>query len=262
MLRSMMIGVVAAGSLAVGSGAAFADGMPARAAYKEFRPCANWAGIYGGGHLGGAWAKTDLTWVNDNFFNIGPGDRSSIEPSSFIAGVHGGAQHQVGCFVMGLEGSFSGGDITKDVDSPFFPGIDTHSAAISRVTTFTGRLGYSWQDWMLYGKGGYAGARVELFAHTNNNFGADAHAHSDRWQSGWTVGGGLEYQLKGTGGKAMVLGLEYNYINLGTATHNTTCDAFCGGFPAPIIRADVDMHVVTGRVTFLLGRDDRIEPYK
>ena len=253
--KFIAIGITTVG-LSAASAAAMADGMP-RAGYRDHRGCANWSGVYIGGHVGGAWAKTDLTWVNNNWFNFGPGDRSSIEPDGFIAGGHAGVQHQFNCWVVGLEGSFAGGNISREVDSPFFPGEDTHAAYISRVTTVTGRLGYSWDNWLLYGKGGYAGALVELAAHTNNNS-LDEHALSERWHNGWTVGAGLEYQLRGSGGKSIVFGLEYNYVDLGRKTHSFTCDVTpCNsGFPPPVVSTDADMHVVMGRVTFLLGRDD------
>jgi outer membrane immunogenic protein len=235
------------------SGVACADGTAPISQYQRYRPCANWAGVYAGAHIGAAWASTDWTWKNDNFFDIGSGDRSSIDPSSAIAGFHGGVQHQLGCAVLGLEGTFSGGDITKDIVSPFFPDSDRHSASISRITTVTGRLGYSWDHWLVYGKGGYAGANVALFTHDLDN---QVDAHSNVWQSGWTAGAGVEVQLGHSLGGNIILGVEYNYINLGSRTHTLACaPADCGSFPAPIINADVDVHAVTARLTFLLGRD-------
>ena len=263
MLRKLVIGAAAAGGLALGAGAALADGMPRAPAYQANRGCANWAGVYVGGHAGAAWAKTDWHWINDNYF-ADAGDRSKIDPFSYIAGVHGGVQHQWGCFVAGLEATYSAGDITKDIASPFFPTLDTHSASLSRVTTVTGRLGYSAGDWLLYGKGGYAGARVELFAQTNflPGFG-DAQSQSDQWHNGWTVGTGFEVQLGSALGKSMIFGLEYNYIDLGSRSHTLACvPAGCFGPADPIVNADVNMHVVTARLTFLLGREPRVEAFK
>ena len=263
MLRKLVIGVAAAGGLSVAAGAALADGMPGAPKYQTYRGCANWAGVYVGGHVGAAWAKTDWLWINDNYFDLAPGDRSKIDPFSYIGGFHGGIQHQLGCWVAGFEATYSAGDITKDIVSPFFPEFDTHSAALSRVTTVTARLGYSAGDWLFYGKGGYAGARVELFAQTNNTFGQDAQSQSDQWHNGWTVGTGFEVQLGSSMGKSITFGLEYNYIDLGNRTHTLACTpAGCQGFPDAIVRADVDMHVVTARLTFLLGREHRVEPLK
>jgi outer membrane immunogenic protein len=203
--------------------------------------------VYVGANVGGGFAQTNWHWVNDNFFDNGPGDRSSIDPVGYVAGFHGGAQHQIGCWVGGIEGTFSGGNVTKEIASPFFPDDDHHTASITSFATVTGRLGYSLGNMLLYGKAGFATGKVELLALTDR---LGEGAGSRAWQSGWVVGGGFDYQV----GRNILFGVDYNYINLGERSHTFTCSSVdCAGFDAPIVKTDVDMHVVTARVTFLFG---------
>jgi len=264
MNRVSMVVLVVAIALARGSfyvNAALADGMPAPV--QEYRACANWSGAYVGPDFGAGFAHTDWKWLNDNYFDIGPGDHSSIDPRGFVFGVHGGLQGQWGCWVAGLEGTFSGGDITKRILSPFFPDSDHHTATISSVATATGRLGYSIKDFLLYGKAGLAAGKVELIAvgDVPDSFFVGDGASSRAWQSGWTVGAGIDYQVRHN----ILFGLDYNYINLGDATHHfaqNCATADCIGFDAPIVKTQVDMHIVTARVTFLFGGEGRVGPFK
>src|SRR5205807_1885996 len=111
------------------------------------------------------WGRKDVTDPDENF--APPGATVQIDPSGFLGG------GQVGCdfqftpsWVFGVEGTASWGDIHGSVDESAlftaavgFPG-NTGTATFSEKTNFiasvTGRLGFAWDRWLIYGKGGVA----------------------------------------------------------------------------------------------------------
>ena len=95
----------------------------------------------------------------------------------------------------------AGTDLSDSRPSPFFPASDRYSSDISWLATVTGRLGYARDRWLVYAKGGWAGADVEL---TLFDRFTPVRASSATWANGWTVGGGAEYAL----GKSLSLAVE------------------------------------------------------
>src|SRR5882724_11291991 len=104
-LTLAVLGSVALGAL--GSSAIAAD-MPVKAT-----PAAvvayNWSGIYLGGHVGGAWSRTNWTVFDGVAFS----EAFRQNTSSWIGGAQVGYLHQLGNIVVGIEGSFSGTDLDK-----------------------------------------------------------------------------------------------------------------------------------------------------
>jgi outer membrane immunogenic protein len=174
-----------------------------------------WTGCSVGGHVGGGWDRTNFT---------DPGISSTIPgfPVTTIAppggsigvsgsGVVGGAQ--IGCdyqfanhWVIGIAGDFTATDLHGIANDPFFAGKSGNPATLSSrtdwVASVTGRLGYSWDRFLVYGKGGVG------FAHDRyslNNFtsiggafcggpafvACNASTSTDR--VGWVVGAGFEW---------------------------------------------------------------------
>ena len=97
----------------------------------------------------------------------------------------------------------AGTDLSDSRPSPFFPASDRYSSDISWLATVTGRLGYARDRWLVYAKGGWAGADVEL---TLFDRFTPVRASSATWANGWTVGGGAEYAL----GESLSLAVEYD----------------------------------------------------
>jgi outer membrane immunogenic protein len=89
----------------------------------------------------------------------------------------------------------------------------TSTSKYDWYATVTGRVGYAWDNWLVYGKGGAAFARVE---YGGSSFvpgpGTFVVNPTNDTLSGWTVGGGVEFGfLKSWSAKA-----EYNYLDFGT----------------------------------------------
>ena len=83
------------------------------------------------------------------------------------AGVLGGGQ--VGCnlqfapnWVIGIEGEGSAADIKGDTNQTILGITGTASAKTDWIASATARLGYTWDRWLIYGKGGAAWAHNNL----------------------------------------------------------------------------------------------------
>src|SRR5262249_14826698 len=74
--------------------------------------------------------------------------------------------------------------------------------------TVTGRVGYGFDPWLRYVKGGFAAGNVETSIQTNP-FGVMSQGSAVH--SGWTLGGGVEFKVA----PQFSLGLEFMHTDLG-----------------------------------------------
>jgi outer membrane immunogenic protein len=245
-----LIYIGAAAALALGAGAATADGTRPHP-NSGMQGTIDWSGLYLGGQLGGAWSNADWTAQNSNYFDtLGPvvvGVDFDQHPSGVIGGIFAGYNYQSGPWLVGLELSWTAEDLKERNASPYFPQIDTYTTEIDWLTTATGRLGYAWDRWLLVFKGGWAGANVEL---TMLDKVALIEASKDLWANGWTVGIGAEYMLY----EGVSLGLAYDYVALNIGNETVTCPR-CGtgrGFGTPVVDGDMEVQSVMARVSFFM----------
>src|SRR4051794_24027418 len=161
MIRSVLVGAVFGTSIFASS--AFSADMPLKAPARPIAPAPfSWSGCYIGGHAGGLWGRDRYTDATGNFVTV----RSSVDED--IRGVAAGGQ--VGCdyrlatnWAVGAEGQFSWSNGAGDIHDPFSdPGTAGFQAFFHARTDWLGsataRLGYTWEQWMLYAKGGGAWA--------------------------------------------------------------------------------------------------------
>jgi outer membrane immunogenic protein len=234
----------AAGLLAFASPGAAAGLLP---------PEPQWGGFYVGGQLGGAWSDTDWRYKNLNWFNTtGPnlvGTNFDLDADGVLGGGQLGFNYQSGAWVFGIEGSLAGAGIDGSRPSPFFPELDRYSTEIDWLTAVTGRVGYAQDRWLVYAKGGWAAADVELDLFDHDT---PLHARSSTWADGWTVGGGLEYALC----RSFSLGVEYDYAELDTdrwTLHCPACPSGLGG-RVPVVDGDIKLQSVTARLNYRFGK--------
>jgi outer membrane immunogenic protein len=210
-------------------------------------PIMNWTGFYIGGNVGGAWSEVD--WRNVSF----TGDRFNHDESGFIGGGQIGYNLQFGSIVLGVEATVSGADLSRDFRSVLVPSVN-FSADIHTITTVTGRLGFASNQWLFYGKAGWAGAQVDFSGRntvTNDGF------TFDEWRNGGTVGVGLEYKIA----RNMSFGLEYSFIDLGSETDNGRTRLL--SLPVSLRDHDLEIQSVTARLNFQFYRDEyRVPPLK
>jgi outer membrane immunogenic protein len=216
----------------------------------------SWSGFYIGGNLGGGWSSVSARDLRpggepeapppdellaSGFFS--PAGTFKSDQSGIVIGGQIGAQYQWDRIVIGAEASLSGADLRSHFASPFFPATDTIKLQVNEIAAVVGRIGYTFDRWMIYVKAGYAGGNV-TFAAFDSSSGTGYRQES--WQNGWTAGGGGEYLVA----KDISLGLDYAYIDLGGRTGAGLNSA---GNPESF-RLDADIHTLTARVNFKLGR--------
>jgi outer membrane immunogenic protein len=205
-----MNGTLAAATIAalVGvAGAANGAGIYGPSGYGPIGVAPTWSGFYVGAHIGGAWG--DLG-VND--FDVYGGNFNYADN-----GVFGGAQLgyniQRGSLVFGIESDLGYLDPSKgNLNAPY--GI-TGSVNGGFYGDVTGRIGYAFGGHvaapiLLYVKGGWAFYDAGLTI-------TDTLYPSGVTKSGiegWTIGGGIEYQLS----RAWSLKAEYLYYDFGGNT--------------------------------------------
>jgi len=206
-----------------------------------------WSGLYIGGHVGGAFS--DSTWATDAT-NNGDFITENHSKDSWIAGGQLGLRYQFPAnWVVGIEGMWSGVDLSTNAASPTlaanglpnrFRGTD-----ISSLYSVTGQVGYAWDRLLVYAKGGWAGADVELSTLNANNGVASSVSGEAR---GWTVGGGAEYAFAPNWSFA----IEYGYYDLDMDDKGTIQS---NGSPAIYRNFETEIHTVTGRVNFSFDWD-------
>ena len=200
----------------------------------------SWTGCYLGGHVGAGWSRTDftdpgLTSAGPAFtattIGLLPGDSIRVGGNAgVIGGVQAGCDYQFSNnWVVGIAGDFSAADLHGTANDPFFAGKNGGPATLSSRTDWlasvTGRVGYTWDRFLVYGKGGagFAHDRYSL-----NNFQAiggpfsfcatglfafipcDASTSTDR--IGWVAGAGVEWAFA-PNWSALI---EYDHYGFGT----------------------------------------------
>jgi outer membrane immunogenic protein len=187
-------GVAAVALLAIPFAAQAAD-VPIKAPFYKGQHSVisyyNWTGFYAGINAGYGFGSS--TWS---------APVASPKPKGFLAGGTVGYNWQSGAIVYGVEGDFDWSDVKGTVACA---GLLTCETSSSWLATFRGRVGYAFDRWLPYVKGGGAYGSVKATP------GIGALASSSN-QLGWTLGAGLEYAFMGNWSAK----LEYLYVDLGS----------------------------------------------
>lgn len=155
--------VFAAGALSLLTANAFgADlGLPIKAA-----PMAapfTWTSCYAGGQAGGGWGQKNVT---DSAAAVAPFSgftSANVDISGYMVGGQIGCDYQFAPnWVVGIEGAATGGRIggsTVVAQPAAIPGDGaTFKETTDFLSTATARVGYAWDRWLFYAKGGAAWA--------------------------------------------------------------------------------------------------------
>lgn len=198
---ALLAGVAVIGFASIASAA----DMPTKAPIYKAAPVVlyNWTGIYIGGNLGVAWAHSSWCTEATSAAGCTVGDNFSDTKTGFVGGGQIGARWQSGAWVFGIEAMFDGLDISS-TNPTIFAGR-TRSTTFRNLYTVTGQVGYAWDRWLGYVKGGYAGTRISYDANNTNPGGFDLN--TSKTANGWTLGAGAEYLIT----QNLSVGLEYDY---------------------------------------------------
>jgi opacity protein-like surface antigen len=179
-------------------------------------PPFTWTSCYGGLRAGGGIGQSDLTDTAGVVSGISGFSTANLNLAGWMAGGQLGCDYQFApSWVVGIEGAVTGGNISKTatIAVPLVAAGDTatYKATTDFLMSATVRVGYAWDRWMLYAKGGFAGA--------GNNYSAfDAfqtyNIQGTENRVGWTAGAGLEWAFR----EDLSVRLEYDYYGFGSNT--------------------------------------------
>lgn len=249
--------LVAAGALALGmSGAALADGMPARTYRTAPAAVYNWSGLYFGAHTGFGWNDVELT--ENLSVTIGgvqpPGFplRSSHDGDGWLGGVHLGGMKQFGAIVIGAEVSLSGANIEGSGGNclgitTLIAGLNsTCDTSVNWLTTVLGRLGYAHDRVLVYGTAGWAVAGVDHRLSLNIPLGPGIGLNWSQQDvaDGFAYGAGFEFAIT----KDIIVGMQYLHANLDSRGEGL----LLGGLITTGTR-DLDLDTLTARLSFKWG---------
>jgi high affinity Mn2+ porin len=200
--------VIAVGLILSAGGACAADlsaAQPTKAPPPAAPAAYDWTGFYLGGHVGYAlggsnWSSTQagvaapaVTGAFDfsNAYNFSTGN------GSYFLGFQAGYDYMIASrWLFGIQTdisfpSFVGGNRTF---SSVPTGIVNNLERVEFSGNVLGRVGYAWDRTLFYVAGGYAGGDVHAGAMNDTAFGL-SFPGSSSWQSGYAVGGGIEYAV-------------------------------------------------------------------
>jgi outer membrane protein OmpA-like peptidoglycan-associated protein len=217
--------------------AAAAAALLALAAPAEAQapPTVSWGGPYVGLSLGGEWGQLPGS------VTVAPTPAGAVAGSPAVAGstrhltgqtngaITGGGQagynYQIDNFVLGVEGDIKGGGISTRTGAPLggaagiAPGSN-FKAASDWDTSVRARVGYAWNNFLIYGTGGIAFTDANLKANFASTTAPNGTALPGRSASGSTTltgptyGGGVEYAFAPN----ISVGAEYRYTDYGRDT--------------------------------------------
>ncbi|QDW38679.1 outer membrane beta-barrel protein [Bradyrhizobium sp. KBS0727] len=254
-LVSTVLGLAALGLAAPASAADLAARPYTKAPAPVIAAVYDWSGFYLGINGGGGWSHK--CWDRT-------AGRSTIFVTSIAEGCHDasggtiggqvGYRWQSAAWVFGIEAQGNWADIKgSNVSDIFFRalGDSSNQTKIDSFGLFTGQVGYSWNTFLLYVKGGAAVTHDKYNGFITNaailNPNVDS-ASETRW--GGVVGVGGEFAFS----RNWSFALEYDHLFMGdrdvTFTGTGTAP-FIGTTRTDRIRQDVDLF--TARLNYRFG---------
>ncbi len=209
MRSSLLIGICAA---AFAVAPAVAADLPVKAPPPAPVPVFSWTGLYIGANIGGAWSQGSIT-------DVVTGANLTSDSNGFIGGGQIGYNWQINRWVLGVEWDIDGTTISKTSNLVVTPiGTLQASANTDWISTLTGRIGYGWDNWLFYFKGGGAWVQNSATLTFTNLAGATASVGATNNNSGWTVGLGGEWAFA----PQWSAKLEYDWVGLNNWSPSTS----------------------------------------
>lgn len=173
MIRTILVSALLAGTATASMAADLVDQVPAAPeAVVEQTQVYSWDGAYLGIFGGANWLRTEL--------DSGTLSRQGTSTGGMLGGFAGWNRQLDNNIVFGLEG-----DLKYDWNSKKYNGFETGTdwGGSARV-----RLGYAFDDALIYATGGWTAANGFVDPAGNNNT-------KEKMINGWTVGAGVDYKF-------------------------------------------------------------------
>jgi outer membrane immunogenic protein len=231
--------------------------VPALAAPQTTAIPFTWTGFYAGANGGLGFGSH--CW---NFYELAPGlqDQGCDNVTGGLGGGQLGFNWQTGRTVLGLEVSGDWGKVSGS-HVPSVSSQGTESTSISQIVMLTGRAGYAFDQFLIYGKGGVAFVRQHLERTCNGVTSTGTctpvgtlSSYGDQVRQSFVIGGGLEYAFA----RNFSVAIDYSYLPMGaqdagyTGVGPYTCGAAGAGKKCGM-EGNEKLSVVTVRLNWLLG---------
>ncbi len=242
-MKRVLLGIAAIAAL-IGSPALGAD-MPVKAPPAPPPPVWSWTGFYFGGHLGYGWQHVDSNSSDAAGALV---DTNSSDGNGVFGGVQIGWNYMfVPNWVVGIEADISGADIKRTDSGCSATGCATSDTNIDDFGTVRGRLGYAWNNVLLYGTGGWAWSHSSTDRTVtcvvagggvcpggpSPSLLTGMIASASGTDSGWAAGGGVEwifapqltFKVEYLHFEFDNVGRDFSYPGFPTAFRHTVSDA-------------------------------------
>jgi outer membrane immunogenic protein len=187
----------------------------ARPVYKAAPPppvyAYSWTGCYIGGNGGGMWVRKEYSLTQLVGFTVPSTNFGSHDASSGIGGVQAGCNYQfAGGWVIGIQGDYDWARANGSHVDPF-GFATTLTSRTKSLASVTGRVGYAWDRFLGYVKGGGAWEKDDYTWDVSSLVPGIILGASET-RGGWTVGVGGEYAFTDW----LTGFVEYDYYDFGT----------------------------------------------
>lgn len=179
-----------------------------------------WTGFYAGVNAGYGWATFD-----DGV--------STSKMNGFIGGGQLGYNWQISSFVLGVEGDMQY-SAQKRTETAVIGGVTfTGEAKVPWFGTARGRVGYAFDNFLIYATGGAAWTNLKASISA-----LGLTASTDTTKMGWTAGAGVEWMIM----PRWSVKAEYLYIDSGTTTLTVAGVSASGKLKDNIARLGLNYH--------------------
>jgi outer membrane immunogenic protein len=244
-MKKFLLGAVGFVALVLTAPASAADlaARPYTKAPPMIAAIYDWSGFYIGAN--GGWGSSRNCWDVLPPLVAVAAPEGCHDATGGVAGGQIGYRWQSGGWVFGLEAQGDWADLRGSNVSQQFGGSSNRSK-IDAFGLFTGQIGYSWNNALLYVKGGAAvtDSRYDVRNAVTNVVTATS-GDQTRW--GGTIGAGVEYGFAPNWSAAV----EYDHIF--SQDKNVTFTTTPGGVFNGTDRIRQDVDLVTARVNYRWG---------
>jgi outer membrane immunogenic protein len=204
-----------------------------------------WEGIYVGANIGTGWGRS--SWCTDaTVTNCGttPVDTGTMSPNGIFGGGQFGDRWQWGNVVFGLEGMLDASALNEKVTDKISGSLKT---SFDGIMSATGSLGWAFDRFLVYGKGGWALTDMKFEA---GSPGGLTFLSTNEYTPGWTVGAGIDYQVI----PHLIVGVEYDYYRFQPGNVINVADG--GGATIPCAMCNfgsTTVQTVLGKISLQAG---------
>jgi len=172
-------------------------------------PASNWSGFYLGANAGGGMSYVGTQTLAEIVDQRLVATKLNMDRTGAMGGLQAGFALQSGAIVYGLEGDIGFGALRGSLNvATSDRSASAHmKSSITSLGTVRGRVGYAFDNILLYGTGGFATVYHEGKAVGTTTAGVNTAGALREWVPGWTLGVGSEYALTSN------VSLKLEYLN-------------------------------------------------